>query len=234
MNDDARIDLSKIRNLLPSRGDVRYIPRFFSKPESARLIEELLDTVVWKHESIVIFGKPVLQPRLTALYGDTGREYRYSGITMKPSGWNSALLEIKNKIESHLDLKFNVALLNYYRGGDDSMGWHRDNEKELGTNPVIGSVSFGVTRALKFRLRESQASQSEKQLTHRLSADGDQSRLAHLARPSNRKTSIELEDGSFLLMRGETQHNWYHAVMKSKRPMGSRINITFRNILDRR
>jgi len=144
-----------------------------------------------------------MQPRLTAWYGDPGKAYSYSGITMQPHNWTKALLEIKQRIEAVAGASFNSALLNLYRDGKDSMGWHRDNEKELGINPVIGSVSFGAART--FVLRH----YTDKKL----------------------KQSIELTHGSFLLMRGRTQHCWEHSLPKRITSTGERINITFRRIL---
>ncbi len=146
-----------------------------------------------------MFGKELMQPRLTCWYGDEGKEYSYSGIVMKQHPWHLALLQIKSLIEQVSNTRFTGALLNYYRDGNDSMGWHRDNEKSLGINPVIGSVSFGAAR--KFELRD------------------------HATKKPT--IGIFLEHGSYLLMRGETQHSWEHRVPKA--PVnGSRLNITFR------
>jgi alkylated DNA repair dioxygenase AlkB len=143
-----------------------------------------------------------MQPRLTALYGDDNKSFSYSGITMKPYPWTEALIKIKQKIEIESGVVFTTALLNYYRNEKDSMGWHRDNEKELGPKPVIGSVSFGATR--EFQLRH----YYEKNL----------------------RTSVELNHGSFLLMKNETQHHWEHAIPKKNKALDERINITFRVI----
>jgi len=189
-------------NLLPIDGKVFYYPSFFSLAESDRFISLLASEIVWKQEPIFVFGKPVMQPRLTAWYGDEGKEYSYSGISMKPSLWTPTLFEIKQRIESFSGIQFNSALLNQYRDGKDSVGWHRDDEKELGKNPAIASVSFGATRTFHFR-------HTDKTL----------------------KTSIELEHGSLLLMTGETQHHWYHSIPKTQKFVGSRINITFRVIV---
>ncbi len=188
-------------NLLPKQGEIYHYPDFFSESESQRFFDALMQKVPWKHEPIKIFGKEVMQPRLTAWYGD--KEYSYSGITMKPYSWNETLIEIKNRIEEKAKIKFNSALLNLYRDHEDSVGWHRDNEKELGKNPVIGSVSLGATRT--FQLKH----YYEKEL----------------------KTSIELQNGGFLLMKGETQHFWLHSIPKQKMISGPRINLTFRVIL---
>lgn len=159
--------------------------------------------IEWKHEPIWMFGKKVMQPRLTAWYGDAGKAYRYSGILMTPFPWTSSLLEIKAKVEELTGEKFNSALLNLYRNGADSMGWHRDNEPELGINPVIASVSLGAAR--RFLLREYQDKKS--------------------------KTEILLEDGSLLIMKGESQTHWEHSIPKTTKCMAPRINITFRSIL---
>jgi alkylated DNA repair dioxygenase AlkB len=190
-------------NLVPSNGFVQFFPQFFTKAESDIYFQHLLTQINWKQEPIKIFGKEVMQPRLTAWYGDTDKPYTYSGITMKPHAWTDVLTAIKTKIETVANTHFTSALLNLYRTGQDSMGWHRDNEKELGVNPTIGSVSFGATRI--FQLRDYATKKSLQ--------------------------SIELTHGSLLLMRGETQHYWEHRVPKTNRPVGSRINLTFRKIL---
>jgi alkylated DNA repair dioxygenase AlkB len=131
-------------------------------------------------------GREILQPRLTAWYGDEGKSYSYTGITMKPLGWTNELFFIKERIELASGQTFNSALLNLYRDGNDSVGWHRDNEKSLGINPVIGSASFGEQRT--FCLKH----YKDKKL----------------------KKEIILTNGSFLLMVGETQHNWLHSIPK--------------------
>lgn len=190
-------------NLLPYNGEVLFFPGFFTKAESDAHYSLLLQEINWKHEAIKMFGKEVMQPRLTAWYGDGDKSYSYSGITMHPIVWTDALLQIKQRIESVAATSFTSALLNLYRSGNDSMGWHRDNEKELGINPVIGSVSFGATRT--FQLRDYNNKSVIK--------------------------SIDLTHGSLLLMRGETQHYWEHRVPKESNSFKERINITFRKII---
>lgn len=190
-------------NILPGNGEAYLYPTFFPIGEADNCLKELQENVSWKQEPIKIFGKEMMQPRLTALYGNAGKTYSYSGISMQPHTWNETLLLIKKKIEIIAGVPFNAALLNQYRTGQDSMGWHRDNEKELGINPIIGSVSFGATR--KFQLRN----YSDKKLLQ----------------------TIELSHGSFLLMKGSTQHFWEHQVPKTARDIGVRINITFRIII---
>ncbi len=190
-------------NLIPKDGEVYMYHQFFTNEESDRLYHDFSINIQWKHEPINMFGKEVMQPRLTAWYGDEGRSYTYSGNTMNPQPWNDGLLFIKDRIEQMLGQKFNSALLNFYRDGNDSVGWHRDNEKSLGANPVIGSVSFGASRIFQLRHYE------EKVL----------------------KMKILLEHGSVLLMTGQTQHRWEHSIPKEKSITEGRINITFRNIV---
>jgi len=189
-------------NLLPFNGEALFFPALFSKTESDEHLKHLINDIAWKQEAIKIFGKQVMQPRLTAWYGDGDKSYSYSGITMHPHNWTTTLLQIKQRIETVAGVRFTSALLNYYRDGKDSMGWHRDNEKELGINPVIGSVSFGNSRTFQLR------NYADKKIVH----------------------SIELTHGSLLLMRGETQHYWEHQLPK-RAVAGARINITFRVIL---
>jgi alkylated DNA repair dioxygenase AlkB len=189
-------------NLLPNSGEAYLYPHFFTKAESKTYFKELQNKIEWNQEPIKIFGKEVMQPRLTAWYGNSGKPYTYSGVTMQPVMWTPALLAIKEKIEIIAKVRFTSALLNLYRDGKDNMGWHRDNEAELGVNPVIGSVSFGASRTFKLRLYKDK----------------------------NISRSLELGDGSFLLMRGETQHYWEHQVAKTNKDVGVRINITFRVI----
>ena len=138
-------------NVLLYNGDVFLYTHYFSTQESERYFKTLLEQIHWKQEPIKIFGKEVMQPRLTAWYGDSDKPYSYSGIKMHPYAWTTALREIKQKIETIAGVTFTSALLNLYRNGHDSMGWHRDNEKELGDTPVIGSVSFGAKRTFQFR-----------------------------------------------------------------------------------
>jgi alkylated DNA repair dioxygenase AlkB len=187
-------------NLLPKDGEAYLMNDFFSGEESERYYQTLLKEVEWKQEPIVIFGKKVPQPRLTAWFGDA--DYRYSGLVMKAHAWSATLLEIKKKIETLSKVEFNGVLLNYYRDEKDSMGWHRDNEKELGLNPVIGSVNFGATRDFDLRHYEEQ----------------------------ELRVSMPLKNGSFLLMKGATQHHWQHRIAKKKEPVSARINLTFRRV----
>ena len=179
-----------------------YFPNFFTDKEANNLFEELLTTIPWQQDDITVFGKTHPQPRLTALFGNNGKQYAYSNITMKPQPWNAVLMHIKNKVEEVIGDNFTTVLLNLYRDGKDSNGWHADNERELGTNPVIASISFGAERS--FHLRHNTI--------------------------ANAKQKISLENGSLLLMKGTTQHFWKHQIPKTSKPIAPRINLTFRII----
>ena len=198
-NDDIfpKTGLNKITN-----GEFIYLPHFFSKSESDFYLKALTEKVLWKQESMNIYGKNIDFPRLTAWYGDNDKPYSFSGITLSSTPWNDEILAIKNKIEPESKVVFNSVLLNRYRSGSDSISWHTDAEKELGKNPVIASANFGETR--KFQLR------------HRITKE---------------KLEIELKHGSLLIMQGELQHFWQHQVPKSAKPLKERINLTFRVIL---
>lgn len=196
-------DRAKGDALLLRDADVVLYPHLFGEDESNQLLDELQWAIAWKSETISLYGKRMQQPRLTAWYGDPGCSYTYSHLTLTPHPWIPVLGQIKSKVEALCDRPFNSVLLNLYRDGQDSMGWHSDDESELGGNPVIGSVSFGETR--RFRLR------------HRYQ--------------TNLKFEIQLTHGIFLLMQGTTQHFWHHQIPKTQRLIKPRINLTFRRIL---
>ncbi|WP_298156847.1 alpha-ketoglutarate-dependent dioxygenase AlkB [Flavobacterium sp.] len=183
--------------------EIVYYPNIFTADKADELFRHLMTEIQWQQDDITLFGKTHLQPRLTALYGNEGKPYGYSGIVMKPHHWNALLTYIKETVEQFTEARFTTVLLNQYRNGRDSNGWHADDEKELGRNPVIASVSFGATRA--FHLR-------------------------HNTIP-DQKIKINLEHGSLLLMKGTTQHFWKHQIPKTTRPTGTRINLTFRIVL---
>ncbi|GAB2614302.1 alpha-ketoglutarate-dependent dioxygenase AlkB family protein [Belliella aquatica] len=193
----------KSSQIINTDGDVTYYPSFFSQEESDQIMSDLIKNIEWKQEPIWMFGKKIMQPRLTALYGDPNVAYGYSGIIMKVYPWNEILQTIKAKVETLSNTDFTHVLLNYYRNGQDSMGWHRDNEKNLGENPTIASVSFGISR--EFQLRKYETKKDKK--------------------------SILLTHGSLLMMQGETQHFWEHQIPKSNKIINPRINLTFRKVL---
>ena len=181
---------------------IEYYPNFFTAEKNSFLFEKLCNEIPWQQDNITVFGKTHLQPRLTALFGNEGKPYSYSNIVMQPHHWNPLLMFIKNKVEAVCNENFTTVLLNLYRDGKDSNGWHADNEKELGKNPVIASVSFGAERMFH--------------LQHNTIADA--------------KLKINLESGSLLLMKGETQHYWKHQIPKTAKKIDPRINLTFRII----
>lgn len=170
------------------------------------IFKRLLGDTKWQQREMNIYGKKILQPRLTAWYGDPDRAYVYSGIKNPPMPWTDLLREIRRKIEDCTDHKFNSVLLNYYRDNNDSMGFHSDDERELGPEPAIASLSFGDARTFLFR---------------------------HRQRKELGTTSVLLTDGSVLLMKGRTQHYWKHAINRESRSCGPRINLTFRRIYTR-
>jgi alkylated DNA repair dioxygenase AlkB len=182
--------------------EIIYFPDFLQKEEADSLFQELQQNIPWQQDEITIYGKKHLQPRLTALYGNEGKPYSYSNITMQPHYWNLTLQKIKSLVERITETNFTTVLLNSYRDGNDSNGWHADNEKELGKNPVIASLSLGAER--NFQLKHNS--------------------------DINQKKNIILENGSLLLMKGTTQHFWKHQVPKTTKPIGPRINLTFRTI----
>lgn len=182
--------------------DIIYVANFLSEFESDRLYQYLLNHIPWQQDLIKIFGKEYVQPRLTCLFGDEGKRYHYSNIEMKPYPWNATLMDVKKQIELFSNHEFTTVLLNLYRDGKDSNGWHADNEKELGTNPVIASLSLGCNR--DFHLKHNTI--------------------------KNQKIKITLEHGSLLLMKGTTQHFWKHQIPKTLKPTTTRINLTFRTL----
>lgn len=190
-----------IKLALPD-ANITYYSSFFSPEESSEYFQILLNEIEWQEDDIKVFGKTYKQPRLTALYGMNNASYRYSGITMFPKPFNFILKEIKTKIEEITEIKFTTVLLNFYRDGSDSNGWHSDDEKELGENPVIVSISLGAERT--FRLRHK--------------------------KDKTQKKNLILQHGSLLIMKGETQHHWQHCIPKSKKDIKPRINLTFRVI----
>jgi len=182
--------------------EIIYYPHFFESGKADELFRILSDEIPWQQDNITVFGKTHPQPRLTSLFGNEGKPYSYSNIIMQPNLWNPVLTFIKEEIENVVNENFTTVLLNQYRSGKDSNGWHSDNEKELGRNPVIASVSFGAERYFH--------------LQHNLMED--------------QKLKILLEHGSLLLMKGSTQHFWKHQIPKTTKQIGTRINLTFRII----
>ena len=183
-------------------GILRLYPHLFLPAERENCLTQLKEGVKWKQEKIKLYGRTIPIPRLTAWFGDVGKTYMYSGITVEPEPWTPTLLKIKSRIEEVSDVRFNSVLLNYYRNERDSVSWHSDDEPELGKDPIIGSVSFGEVRTF--------------QLKHKTN--------------KSLRFSRDLPDGSYLEMAGSTQHHWLHQIPKRTRKIGPRINLTFRVI----
>ncbi len=190
-------------NLLPFDGELFYFPNFLTPQYALYYFDILKEKVKWEQPIIKIFGKSYLSPRLTAWYGDNQAVYQYSGVKNIPQSWFFELLELKSLVEKFTYHEFNSVLLNWYRNHHDSMGWHADDEKELGINPIIASVSLGITR--KFVIRNK--------------------------RNKKLRFVVPLENGSLLLMKGCTQHYWEHTIPKQTQLCLDRINLTFRKII---
>ena len=176
----------------------------FDAEIAGNLLRELTEEIPWVQNKIRFYGKESLVPRLESWHGDEGMSYTYSGIKMDAKPWTKNLLMIKESIEPIAKTTFNSVLINYYRDGKDRVAWHSDDEKELGKNPVIASVSLGAER--KFKLRHK--NYKENQLQY----------------------EVFLQNGSLLLMSGSTQHHWLHEIPRTAKPIGPRINLTFRVI----
>ena len=185
--------------------ELRIARGWLDPAEAARLMDALLVEVPWEVHRIRMFGREVDSPRLSCWMGDAGAAYRYSGTRFMPHGWPPSLQSLRERLQDELQRPFNSVLANRYRDGRDAMGWHSDDEPELGARPLIASLSLGATR--RFLLR-------------------------HRREPA-RRLALELEPGSLLLMGGDTQRHWRHALPRTARPVGERINLTFRRILAR-
>ena len=179
-----------------------FYPNFFNQEEADILFDKLMNETPWQQDDITIFGKKITQPRLTCLFGNEGKPYSYSGLTMQPHPWNATIMFLKEKVDKISEQNFTTVLANLYRNEKDSNGWHADNEKELGKNPIIASVSFGEER--KFQLK-------------------------HIS-DNTVKLSLNLNHGSLLVMKEGSQINYKHQIPKATQPKNARINLTFRTI----
>ncbi|MEH6745798.1 MAG: alpha-ketoglutarate-dependent dioxygenase AlkB [Maribacter arcticus] len=185
-------------------GEIWYMENFMPLDKANYYFKKFTEHINWKQEEIKMYGKTYPVPRKTAWYGYEGFNYKYSGILCNPDPWTIDLLGIKKVIESFLPgTDFNSVLLNLYRNGSDKVSWHADDEKGLGTNPLIASVSLGATR--RFDLKHKTDSEE--------------------------KLQLELVPGSLVIMKGAIQHNWLHQIPVQKKILDSRINLTFRTIV---
>jgi len=189
-------------NLLPFDGTVIYHGKIMKPDAAANYHHVLMDTIQWKNDEAIIFGKHIITKRKAAWYGDDGYLYTYSNTTKKALAWTPELLELKQMVEAITGTTFNSCLLNLYHNGNEGMAWHSDDESSLGKNTTIASLSFGAER--KFSLKHKKGKET---------------------------VSVILESGSLLVMKDTTQTNWLHSLPKSKRVVRPRINLTFRTIV---
>ena len=190
-------------NLLPGDGIVNYYGPVMSLAEARQYQETLIKTIPWKSDELVIYGKRLVTARKVAWYGDAAFSYTYSGTTKQALVWTPELRELKAMVEERAGSTFNSCLLNLYHDGNEGMSWHSDDEKCLGRNTAIASVSFGAERKFCFK---------------------------HKRKPQ-KTVSLVLESGSLLVMKGATQTHWLHSLPKSKKITAPRINLTFRSIV---
>ncbi|WP_338731122.1 alpha-ketoglutarate-dependent dioxygenase AlkB family protein [Mangrovimonas cancribranchiae] len=179
-----------------------YYPNFLNRAKANIYFKTLLKETLWQQDDITVFGKTYKQPRLTALYAENNKPYSYSNISMHPKKFTKTLLNLKLEVEDICNHNFSSVLLNLYRNGNDSNGWHADNEKELGKHPTIASLSLGTERVFKFKHRTLK----------------------------NENHKLLLQHGSLLIMKGAMQEFWVHQIPKTKQQVGKRINLTFRYI----
>lgn len=191
-------------NLLVGNSVVELHPAVFNRAESQSYFEALLAQIPWEHDEVILFGKRIVTQRKMAWYASNEIPYSYSNSTKNALPWNDVLTEIKSKIEALTDEKFNACLLNLYHDGNEGMGWHSDDEKSIVPQSTIVSVSFGSTRKFVFRNKKDKS-----------------------------QVSVMLESGSVLLMKGATQNEWQHALMKNQKVKSPRINLTFRQMIEK-
>ncbi|WP_268034380.1 alpha-ketoglutarate-dependent dioxygenase AlkB family protein [Algoriphagus sp. PAP.12] len=196
-------EIDKNKNWLPYDGAVNYHGKLMSLEEANFYLKNLLDTIDWKNDEAVIFGKKIITKRKVAWYGDKPFEYTYSNTKKRALPWTPELLKLKELIEEESGETFNSCLLNLYHTGEEGMAWHSDGETDLKKNGAIGSVSFGAERKFAFKHKE-----------------------------SKEKVDLVLEHGSLLVMKGTTQTYWLHRLPPTKRISSPRVNLTFRTIVE--
>lgn len=189
-------------NILPEDGTVYYYGKILNQKQADYYFNHLMDTIEWKNDEAVIFGKRIITKRKVAWYGNKPYKYTYSKITRQALSWTNALLELKELTEQITGETFNSCLLNLYHDGNEGMAWHSDAETDLKKNGAIASLSFGAERKFAFKHKRTQV-----------------------------KKDLILEHGSLLIMKDETQNHWLHTLPPSKKIISPRINLTFRTIL---
>lgn len=199
-SEDMTFDLLPIPD-----GEVLYTSNFLTPADADAYLQTFIDGIEWEQHQLAIFGRQLPAPRLSAWYGHPEAYYTYSGLRLKPQPWTDSLSMLKAQVEVFAGTTFNSVLLNQYRNGQDSMGWHSDDEPELGIEPTIASLSLGGERA--FHLR-------------------------HKRRKDLETVKFLLEHGSLLIMRGATQTHWKHQLPKTQKALRCRLNLSFRLIVD--
>ncbi|MEM8966949.1 MAG: alpha-ketoglutarate-dependent dioxygenase AlkB [Bacteroidota bacterium] len=189
-------------NLLPYDGTVHYYGKLLSASEANHYLSCLLETIAWKHDEAVMFGKHIVTKRKVAWYGDASYSYTYSKKTKQALAWTDELKALKYLVEHKTETKFNSCLLNLYHSGDEGMSWHSDDEKDLEENSAIASLSLGAERKFSFRHKQSKET-----------------------------VALMLEHGSLLVMKDITQTHWHHQLPKTKKVTQPRINLTFRSMV---
>ncbi len=195
-------DTEEHTNVLPYDGEVIYYGHVLNENDIKHYYNILLNQIPWQFDEAVIYGKRIITKRKVAWYGDENYSYTYSRTTKVALPWTKELLELKKLVEEKCGTIFNSCLLNLYHDGDEGMAWHSDDEKSLGKNTVIGSLSIGAVRKFSFKHKK-----------------------------TGEKTDTILGNGSLLVMKGETQTNWLHRLPKSTKIKHPRINLTFRTIV---
>ncbi|HSF52502.1 MAG TPA: alpha-ketoglutarate-dependent dioxygenase AlkB [Algoriphagus sp.] len=195
--------VDKTKNWLPEDGTVNYYGKIFNRKEADDYLKVLLETVEWRNDEAVIFGKKIITKRKVAWYGSEPFEYTYSNTTKRALPWTLELLQLKNRVEQECGDTFNSCLLNLYHSGEEGMAWHSDGEADLKKNGAIGSLSFGAERKFAFK--------------HKV---------------SKQKVELFLEHGSLLVMKDTTQTHWLHRLPPTTRIQTPRVNLTFRTIVD--
>jgi alkylated DNA repair dioxygenase AlkB len=198
----ALLNKDTVSNILHTDGTVNYYGKILSSREANQYFDLLMQNILWKNDEVVIFGKHIVTRRKAAWYGDSDYLYTYSNTTKQALAWTKELSDLKQIVEEYTETKFNSCLLNLYHNGNEAMGWHSDDEKSLGKNNTIASLSLGAER--EFLLKHKQ---------------------------TKRIASVVLEHGSLLIMKDATQANWLHSLPRSKNVTQPRINLTFRKIV---
>lgn len=170
--------------------------------DADKLFDQILQGTPWQQQEITVFNRHMPMPRLTCWMGEAS--YTYSKLKNEPAPWTAPVLQVREQVTELTRENFNGVLLNLYRDGQDSMGWHADNEASLGSEPIIPSVNLGATRRMRFKPRKGEPGET---------------------------FGVDLPHGSILLMRGKTQENWLHAVTKTAKSTGPRINLTYRRVV---